>query len=146
MALLVFIVLVAAAALTGAQFEPGAWYSQLAKPAWTPPDELFAPVWSALYLAIALAGWRVWRVARGLPASLQLWGVQLVLNMLWSWLFFGLHRPRLALLDIVLLLLSIVAFIATAQRHSIVASWLFVPYMAWVAFATALNVAIVRLN
>jgi translocator protein len=146
MALLVFIVLVAAAALTGAQFEPGAWYSQLARPAWTPPNQLFAPVWSALYLAIAVAGWRVWRVARGVPASLQLWGVQLVLNLLWSWLFFGLHRPRLALLDSVLLLLSIVAFIATARRHSMVASWLFVPYMAWVAFATALNLAIVRLN
>jgi len=146
MALFVFIALVGCAALAGAQFEPGSWYAQLAKPAWTPPNALFAPVWSVLYLAIAIAGWLVWRAARGFNAVLQIWGLQLVLNMLWSWLFFGLHRPLLALLDIVLLLLSIIAFIATARRRSVVASWLFVPYLAWVAFAAALNVAIVRLN
>jgi benzodiazapine receptor len=146
MVLLIFVLLVGAAALTGAQFEPGAWYAQLVKPVWTPPNWLFAPVWSVLYLAIAVAGWLVWRAARGFPAALQIWGMQLALNMLWSWLFFGLHHPRLALLDIVLLLLSILAFIAAARRYSVIASWLFAPYAAWVAFATALNAAIAQLN
>jgi translocator protein len=85
------------------------------------PDWLFAPVWSVLYLAIAI-------------------------NMLCSWFVFGLHRPRLAFVDILLLLVSIVAFIATARRASVIASWLFAPYLAWVAFAMALNLAIVHLN
>src|SRR5687768_7302876 len=101
MSLIVFIALVAAAAVTGAQFEPGEWYAQLTKPSWTPPNWLFGPVWTALYVAIAIAGWRAWvsTGARWTPA-LAAWVVQLVLNTLWSWLFFGLHKPGLALFDL----------------------------------------------
>lgn len=144
--LLVFTALVVLTASAGAFFEPGAWYQQLAKPAWNPPNAVFAPVWTALYVAIAVAGWLVWRRRSRMVPALHLWLAQLVLNWMWSFLFFGLHRPDLALIDVVLLLATIVAFIITAARHSAVASWLFVPYALWVAFATSLNLTIWRLN
>jgi translocator protein len=137
--LLAFILSVALIAVFGAQFEPGAWYSQLQKPVWNPPDWVFGPVWTLLYIAIAAAGWLVWRATRRLEPALQLWGLQLIANGLWSWLFFGLHRPGLALVDIAVLFGLIVSFIVTARRYSVAASWLFVPYAAWVAFAAALN-------
>ena len=142
-----FLLAVAAAAFAASRFRPGTWYTTLAKPSWTPPGWLFAPVWSLLYLAIAVAGWLLWRQAHPdafLP--LALWLGQLILNMVWSWLFFGLHRPRAALADIVLLLASILAFILIARPLSAGAAWLFVPYALWVLFAAALNAAIVRLN
>ncbi|HEY6644243.1 TspO/MBR family protein [Povalibacter sp.] len=144
--LVVFILVVAAIAFFGAQFQPGFWFEQLAKPSWNPPGALFGPVWTVLYIAIAVAGWLVWRSAGRIVLSLQIWFAQLVLNGLWSFLFFGLHRPDLALVDILLLLALIVAFIVTARHRSPMASWLFVPYAAWVSFATALNFAIWRLN
>ncbi|MBM4264277.1 MAG: tryptophan-rich sensory protein [Deltaproteobacteria bacterium] len=145
--LVVFVVLVFLAALIGTQFGPGPWYTALQKPAWTPPNWLFGPVWTALYIGIAVAGWLVWRSKS--PAKLQsmwLWGTQLILNGLWSFLFFGLQRPGLALIDIILLLIAIVIFIAQARHANVVAAWLFVPYALWVAFATALNFAIWQLN
>lgn len=145
-ALGVFIAVVAAVATFGAQFGQGAWYADLAKPSWNPPGAVFGPVWTALYICIAVAGWLVWRRVGRIDPSLAVWIVQLVLNGAWSWLFFGLHRPDLALLDIVLLLVTIVVFIVLARRHSAVASWLFVPYALWVAFATALNFTIWRMN
>lgn len=144
--LVIFIAVVAAAAATGARFEPGDWYAQLAKPPWTPPSWLFAPVWTVLYIMIAIAGWRVWRSAGSKSPALFVWVLQLLLNTLWSWLFFGLHRPGIALLDLSLLLVCIVAFIALAFQHSRLASWLFVPYLLWVAFAGALNLSIVLRN
>lgn len=144
--LIVFIALVAAAAVTGAQFQAGAWYAQLAKPSWTPPSWLFAPVWTILYVAIAVAGWLVWKKVRRADAAIALWAAQLALNAAWSWLFFGLHRPDLALVDIVLMLVLIGAFIVTARRVSPVASYLFIPYFLWVSYATALNVAIWSTN
>jgi len=146
-ALLVFLVVVAAAASTGAQFQPGEWYAELATPTWAPPNWLFGPVWTLLYLAIAVAGWHLWRQTGGRrTAALGLWVAQLLLNALWSWLFFGLHQPALALLDIALLLACILAFIAQARAHSVLASWLFVPYALWVAFASALNFTIWQMN
>jgi len=142
-----FLVAVAATAFIAGRFRPGAWYQALAKPSWTPPGWLFAPVWFLLYLGIAVAGWLVWRAAgSGAPRPLALWASQLVLNAAWSWLFFGLHRPGAALVDIVLLLVLILAFALTAHPFSPGAAWLFVPYGLWVLFATALNTAIVRLN
>lgn len=144
---LVFIVLVAAAAAVGGRFLPGAWYAGLAKPPWTPPSGLFGPVWTVLYLGIAVAGWMAWR--RNGPRvgpSLALWGAQLVLNAAWSWLFFGQQRPGIALADIVVLLGCIVGFIVVTWADSKPAALLFVPYALWVAFATALNHAIWRLN
>jgi tryptophan-rich sensory protein len=144
--LLVFVALVAAAASTGALFEPGSWYAQLEKPSWNPPNAVFGPVWTVLYVMIALAGWLVWRASGRMALAVQFWLAQLALNWMWSFLFFGMHRPDLALVDIVLLLAAIFAFIVTARRYSTVASWLFVPYAAWVGFATALNFTIWRLN
>jgi translocator protein len=144
--LLVFLFAVALVAASGAQFEPGLWYAQLSKPDWNPPNWVFGPVWTLLYVAIAVAGWLVWRETPRVGAALQLWGVQLIANGLWSWLFFGLHRPDIALADIALLFCLIVAFIIAARRHSVVASWLFVPYAVWVGFAAALNGSIWSAN
>lgn len=139
-ALLVFVLVVAAAAVFGAQFMPGAWYAALLKPAWTPPNWLFGPVWTLLYIAIAFAGWRVWRAAHARrPLALGLWWAQWLCNGLWSWLFFGLHRPDLALIDIGLLLACIVAFVVVAWRIDRIAAWLFVPYAVWVSYASSLN-------
>jgi translocator protein len=144
--LVVFLALVAAAAIFGAQFSPGGWYEDLRKPSWRPPNAAFGPVWTVLYVGIAIAGWRVWRRTGRIVIALIIWGAQLLLNAWWSLLFFGLHRPDLALVDIIALLLLILAFIFVARRHSRLASWLFVPYAAWVGFASALNYAILRLN
>jgi translocator protein len=146
LSLLVFIALVAATALTGAQFQPGPWYAQLAKPSWTPPNWLFGPVWTLLYIGIAVAGWLVWRKTGRIDAALWIWIAQLALNAMWSWLFFGLHRPDLALANIVLMLVLIAWFIVVARGVSPVASYLFIPYLLWVSYATALNFAIWRAN
>ena len=144
--LFVFALLVAAVAVTGSTFRAGEWYAALEKPWFNPPRWIFAPVWTALYVAIAVAGWRVWLASRTVNTALRVWLAQLALNALWSWLFFGLQRPDLALIDIVPLLGLSVAFIFLARRHSSLASWLFVPYACWVAFATMLNASIWWLN
>ena len=134
-------------AFSGSRFQPGAWYMELTKPPWNPPAWIFGPVWTLLYLGIAVAGWLVWRAGRsGATVALSIWVAQLILNGLWSWLFFGLHRPSLAWIDIMALLASIVAFIVLARPISAGAAWLFVPYALWVGFATVLNATIVRLN
>lgn len=124
------------------------WYADLAKPSWTPPDWVFGPVWSILYFSMAIAAWLVWRQA-GLASSavpMALFGVQLLLNGLWSWLFFGLHSPRAAAIDVVLLWIAIAATTVAFWRQSTVAGMLFVPYLAWVSFASVLNLAIWQLN
>jgi tryptophan-rich sensory protein len=143
--LALFVLGTAAAAFFAAGFRPGGWYEALSKPAWTPPNWLFAPVWSVLYLAIAIAGWLVWRRS-GASLPLAVWIGQLTLNAAWSWLFFGLHRPALALADIVALLVVILVFIAVAGPVSRAAALLFVPYGLWVLYATALNASIVLRN
>ena len=145
MAILAFAAAVLAAAAFGAQFEPGGWYAALAKPAWTPPAWVFAPVWTVLYVLIALAGWLAWRADAG-RAAIGAWIVGLALNGAWSWLFFGLHRIGWALADISLLIATIALFITATWRTSRAAALLFVPYLAWVSFAAALNLAIWRLN
>ena len=146
LALGVFLALVAAAALFGAQFTPGAWYEALRKPPLTPPSWIFAPVWSALYLGIASAGWLVWRARPRLGPPLFAWGGQLVLNAAWSLLFFGLQRPGLALLEILVLLAAVGATTAEFFRIRPLAGWLFVPYAAWVSFAAYLNAGLWYLN
>ncbi len=145
-ALICFLVLVVGGGLTiGALTVPDAWYGQLVKPSFNPPNWVFAPVWTVLYVLIAVAGWRIWlRESSG--SAMKLWWVQLVLNFLWSPAFFAAHQIGLALLIVVLLLVSILAFIAAAWRQDRVAAWLFVPYAGWVAFATILNAAILALN
>lgn len=141
----VFMAVVMAAASIGSLFLPGEWYQALAKPAWTPPNWLFAPVWSVLYIMIAFAGWLVWDTEGSTPAVAN-WIVQLGLNAAWSWVMFGLHNISAALGVIAVLWLAIVLFIITARRTSKVAAALFVPYLAWVSYATALNFEIWRLN
>lgn len=140
----------AAAAAGGAATYPSieAWYAALAKPSWTPPDWVFGPVWTVLYACMAVAAWLVWR-QRGLVGAkgeLALFGVQLAFNVAWSWLFFGLHSPGLAFVDILVLLAAIVATTFAFQRVSITAGLLLVPYLGWVTFAAVLNFAIWRMN
>lgn len=148
MALVLFLVATFTAAAVGGLFMPGSWYDSLAKPAWTPPDWLFGPVWTLLYCMIAVSGWLVWRETglKGARLAFAVFALQLVLNGLWSWLFFGLHRPDLALVDIVLLEMTILCLIVLFWPISRLAAVLLVPYLAWVAFATALNGAIWQLN
>jgi tryptophan-rich sensory protein len=124
---------------------PGEWYAGLAKPSFNPPNWLFAPVWTGLYVLIAMVGWRTFeRDRRGGPV--KLWWAQLALNFLWSPVFFGAHRIGLALLIILLLLAAILAFIVVVRRQDSVAASLFAPYAAWVAFASVLNGSILVLN
>ena len=148
LALLSFVVACFLAALTGAMFRPGDWYERLAKPSWRPPNRLFAPVWTILYFAIAVSGWLIWRKAgfAGAALPLAIYALQLILNAAWTPIFFGLHRPDLGFLDIVLVWLSIIATIALFYPIHAGAALLLLPYFAWVTFAGALNFAIWRLN
>jgi tryptophan-rich sensory protein len=145
LALVIFLALVAAAALTGSSYLPGEWYEALAKPAWTPPNWLFPPVWATLYVMIAVAGWRVFE-RQGIVPALIVWAVSLQLNAAWSVLMFREHLIGFALADIIALWLSIVAFIVLTWTPNRLASLLFVPYFIWVSYAAALNFAIWRLN
>lgn len=140
-----FALATAAASLFGATFRPGAWYAALAKPAWTPPNWVFAPVWTTLYVMIALAGWLAWR-AEGFGRAVGIWVVALVANGLWSYLFFGRQLVGAALADIALMLALIVGFIAVTWQPARWAALLFVPYLAWVAYASSLNAGIWLLN
>jgi translocator protein len=145
--LLVFIAFVAAAATVASQFGPSQWYIALQKPDWTPPNWLFGPVWTLLYVGIAVAGWLVWRAKTTERVKpFVLWAVQLMLNALWPWIFFGLQRPNLAFADIVFLLIAICGFIVIVRETSLPAAWIFLPYALWVGFAAALNFTIWRLN
>lgn len=124
---------------------PGDWYAQLAKPAFNPPGWVFGPVWTALYIAIAIAGSRTWQRYAG-GRAMRLWWIQLGLNFLWSPVFFLAHWIGPALGVIVALLVTTVAFVAASWHRDRTAAWLFVPYAAWVAFASVLNGAIWILN
>ena len=140
-----WLVLCFGAAAVGARFRPGAWYAGLHKPAWNPPNRLFAPVWTLLYAVMAVAAWLVWRDV-GLSREVALFVVQLALNAAWTWLFFGLKRPGLAFADIVALWLAILATLVAFWSVRPLAALLLVPYLAWVTFAAALNGALWRLN
>lgn len=124
---------------------PGPWYEALAKPPFNPPNWLFGPVWTILYVLIAVAGWRIWRHPSA-GNAMKLWWLQLLLNFLWSPVFFGMEQVRLALVVILALLVVILAFIAVAWARDRVSAVLFVPYAAWVAFASLLNASILALN
>ena len=146
LALLVFLVVVVGVGGTiGAATAPGQWYAQLVKPPLNPPNAIFAPVWTVLYICVAVAGWRVWKRDPS-SGAFKLWLAQLALNWLWSPVFFTLHVPWAALVVIAGLLGVITAFIARARRVDPIAAWLFVPYLAWVAFATYLNAGLAALN
>lgn len=129
--------------------EIAGWYAGLAKPSWTPPSSLFPIVWTALYIMMAVALWRLWEKAAPSPArhrAIALFLVQLALNAAWSPLFFGAHATRLALINIMLLLVAIALTMLASARVDRAAAWLLAPYLAWVGYAATLNGGIVWMN
>lgn len=133
--------------VTGLAFMPDGWYRRIEKPWWTPPDQLFGPVWLALYFVIGVATYRVARRdTPQTPVALTWFFGQLVLNALWTPLFFGLHRPDLALVCIALLWFAIVGTMRSYARVAPGSAALLAPYLLWVSFASALNAAIWWLN
>lgn len=127
----------------------GPWYQDLVQPEWKPPDVAFGPVWTTIFVLAAIGGVLAWSAAESLADRrliLTLFGVNAVLNLGWSALFFQLKRPDWALAELVLLWLSILALIVGLKRLSLAASLLIVPYLAWVTFAGVLNYSIVQLN
>lgn len=153
LALLGFGAAVAGAAWVGSRYSPrnprtNLWYRRLEKPTYNPPDDVFPVVWTILYLLVAFSGWRIWQAESSPERSraLRLWAKQLAANAEWTRLFFGAHRPRRALADALLLESMIIRYIKTAKEVDRGAALSFVPYAAWVAFATLLNAEIARLN
>ncbi len=139
------------AGAVGAAFttpEIDGWYRTIAKPSFNPPDYVFGPVWTMLYICMAIAAWQVWKPAgfTGTKIPLGLFGLQIALNVGWSWIFFGLHQPGWAFLEILVLWLAIAATTLSFFRFSTLGGWLLIPYLAWVGFAAVLNFAIWRLN
>lgn len=149
--LLFWLALVAAAGAVGSWVtlpKIPTWYAGLAKPSFTPPNGVFGPVWTVLYVMMAVAAWRVGGVAvAGMRSrAVALFAVQLALNAAWSPVFFGLEAPKAGLVVIAALLLALAATIAAFWRADRLAALLLIPYLAWVCYATALNAAIVVLN
>ena len=132
--------------IVGATNAPDAWYRELAKPAWNPPDWVFGPVWTTLYAMIGYAGFRVWRRRGARSLLFRLWLAQLALNLAWTPLFFSLRSLPLASVEIAALLASVATFVVLAGARERVSAWLFVPYLAWVGFASALTWTIWSLN
>ena len=127
----------------------GEWYTVLSKPWWNPPSWIFGPAWTLLYVLMGVAAWRVWLSAGSFGSArsaLILFLLQLALNGLWSWLFFGFRMPGAALVELLLLWAFIAATIRAFSFHDYTAAWMMVPYLAWVSFAGALNAAILILN
>jgi benzodiazapine receptor len=152
LALAGFVASTAGAAWYGARYSRNgnrdSWYGELDKPSFTPPDAVFPVIWTMLYTMIAWSGWRIWSAApsRDRNAALRLWISQLAANARLSKLFFRERRPRLALADILALEGTIMSYIAAARKVDRAAANAFIPYGAWVAFATVLNAEIVRRN
>jgi translocator protein len=149
---IVFIgLVVGAGTLSGLSSGPGtsngpiSWYLSLEKPFFTPPAWVFGPAWTILYILIGIAGARIWERAPK-SAAMKLWFAQLAFNLLWSPPFFGLHNPELGLVVIFGMLVTIIAFMVKVRPIDRVSMLLFIPYLAWVAFATLLNISIAWLN
>lgn len=144
--LIFFLVLVVGGGIIiGIVTAPGPWYAELMKPPFNPPNWIFGPVWTILYIFIAIAGWRIWQRHPG-GTAMKLWGAQLALNFIWSPVFFAAHRIDVALGIIILMFIAIVAFIVKARHKDRPAALLFLPYAAWVAFAAVLNGSLLYLN
>ncbi len=149
--LLVFFILCFAAAGIGSWFTAqsvNSWYTGITKPSWTPPNWLFGPVWTTLYVLMAISGWLIWRL-RGefdVRLILTIFIIQLILNVAWSGIFFGAQKIGLGAIEVVILWLTILAYIILSWPLSRVASLLFAPYLLWVGYASALNISIYFLN
>ncbi len=125
------------------------WYANLNKPAFTPPNWLFGPVWTTLYILMGISAFLVWRKGlnnKAVRKAIIFFIIQLIFNALWSLLFFGLQSPLLGLIDIFLLVFAIILTLISFEEISGWAALLLVPYLAWVAFAAILNLAIYFLN
>lgn len=124
------------------------WYTQLAKPSFNPPNSVFGPVWTVLYILMAISLYLVWQQPPS-PArnkAMLLFFIQLALNFAWSFIFFYYHKIGLALVDIIILWIFLFITILLFRRFSTAAAWLLAPYLAWVSFATVLNMSIFKLN
>lgn len=141
----IFLAACFSAGMTGGLFPPGRWYQDLAKPRWTPPNWLFPVAWTTLYVLIAAAGARA-AVAPGNGIAMGLWALQVALNTLWTPVFFGLRRLRQGLVVLSALWLAVAAAMVALWGVDRIAGLLFVPYLAWVSVAFALNLAVIRLN
>ena len=143
-----WLILTFGVATIASQFEPGSWYQMIAKPSWTPPGWVFGPVWSLLYLMMALSAWMVWRrrASRKVGLPLGFYLAQLIVNGLWSWLFFGRQMIGAALIDLILLVLLVAITLFLFARIDRRAAALLAPYFLWICFASALNFEIWRLN
>lgn len=132
----------------GSQFQPGEWYASLEKPSWNPPGWVFGPVWTALYVLMGISAWLVWKQSGFSGAGPALWIFlgQLVLNGLWSYLFFGINSPLSAFIEIIVLWLAILVTTVLFWRVRPLAGSLLLPYLAWVGFASVLNFTLWRLN
>jgi translocator protein len=148
LALVGWLALSFAAAAVGGFFMPGEWYASLNKPSWNPPSWIFAPVWTVLYIMMAVSAWLVWKRGGfvGRRVALAWYLGQLLFNALWSPLFFGLRHPALAFLDIGVLWLALLVTVVLFWKARPLAGALLVPYLAWVTFASALNLVLWQLN
>ncbi len=146
--LIAVLLVLAVGGIGGAATEIGPWYLQLIKPTWQPPDWAFGPVWTLLYITTSIAGVRAWRNADEQERKYFLAAVLMncVLNVMWSVLFFKLHRPDLALMEVGALWLSVLLITVLPWSYSRVSTWLMLPHLAWVSTAACLNLAIVGLN
>jgi benzodiazapine receptor len=137
-----------AAACSGAFFRPGQWYEDLKKPSWRPPNWVFAPAWSVLYVMIAIAGWMVWEDAGPGESTLPMtiYFVHLVLNFAWSGIFFGMKRIDLAFFEIIALWGTLIAIIVTFHPINTTAAYLLIPYLFWASFAGVLNFVVWQMN
>ena len=145
LALVGFIVITFCAPLLSIGSMPGAWYAALQTPSWNPPPWLFGPAWTLLYTLMAIAAWLVWKRV-GFSRPLVLYFVQLALNAAWTPIFFGAHQLGWALIEIVVMWIAILLTLLSFRRVNPKSGWLFVPYLAWVSFATFLNFTLWRLN
>lgn len=141
-----FFALSVVVASSGAIFRPGPWYLALDKPSWTPPDWAFPVVWSILFVLIAISGWLAWTAPGSNWTLFAPFALQMLLNGMWSWLFFGRRRPDVAFVDLMALWLAIAATIAAFATVSALAAWLLVPYLIWVTIAGCLNWSVWRRN
>lgn len=143
-----WILLCYGAAALGGLAAPDKWYTQIRKPSWNPPNWVFAPVWTLLFTMMGVAAWLVWeeRTSADVKTALILFGVQLVFNVAWSWIFFGMHRIDLAFLEVLPFWGAILATTLAFHQVRPLAGWLFVPYLAWVTFAAFLTFVLWRLN
>lgn len=147
-AFLISIIIAFIPSMIGVFYRPGAWYLEIAKPEWNPPGWIFGPVWTMLYLSMAVAAWLVWQQREKIEIKIPLiiYSIHLILNALWSWIFFGIHNLPLSVIEILLLWASIVGTIILFYKIRKLAGLILIPYLLWVSFASYLNYTIWVLN